>query len=40
MWITFEKLYETHSGSAARICSVQFLKCDLHIFDFFNVINY
>ena len=36
----FEKLYEKHSGSAARICSVQFLEHDPHIFALFlNVIN-
>ena len=36
----FKKLYEKHSGSAARICSIQFLEHDLHIFALFlNVIN-
>ena len=41
MRIMFEKLYGTHLGSAAQICSVQFLEHDLHIFALFlNVINY
>ena len=35
MQIMFEKLYETHLGSATRICSIQFLEHDLHIFALF-----
>ena len=37
----FEKLYETHLGSAAQIYSVQFLEHDPHIFTLFlNIIKY
>ena len=32
MQIMFEKLYGTHLGGTARMCFVQFLKHDPHIF--------
>ena len=35
MRIMFEKLYRTHLGSAVRMCSVQFLEHDPHIYVFF-----
>ena len=41
MQILFEKLYETYLGSATQICSIQFIKHDLHIYAFFClIINY
>ena len=41
MQIMFEKLYRTHSGSATRICSIQFLEHDPYIFALFlNIIKY
>ena len=39
MWIMFEKLYGTHSDGTTRMCSVQFLEHDLHIFAY-NVSEY
>ena len=39
MHIMFEKLYGTYSGSTTQMCSVQFLKHDLHIFAY-NVSEY
>ena len=35
----FEKLYGIHSDSTTRMCSVQFLEHDLHIFAY-NVLEY
>ena len=39
MWIMFEKLYGIYSGGTTRMCFVQFLEHDLHIFAY-NISEY
>ena len=39
MWIMFEKLHRTYSGDTTRMCSIQFLEHDPHIF-VYNVSEY